>query len=94
MMSEREKFVLKGGIRSDVNHKTFTRTIKRQSSCQLQLGHQPPHTHSKGQGGRAKEKRFPLSYNLIRPPGVMLEIVCVHICSLLEGTAQSFSVYQ
>lgn len=39
MMSEREKFVLKGGILSDVIHKTFTRTIMNSNVCQLQLGH-------------------------------------------------------
>lgn len=33
------EFVLKGGIQSDVSHKTFTRSIRSPNVCQLQLGH-------------------------------------------------------
>lgn len=44
MMSEQEKFVLKGGIQSDVSPKTFTRTIRNITVCQLQLGRRPSYS--------------------------------------------------
>lgn len=52
-MSEWEKFVLKGGIQSDVTHKTFTRTIRSFTLCQLQLDHYLPYVLS-------NRDRFPL----------------------------------
>lgn len=41
-MSEGETSVLKGGTQGDLSQKTFTRTVRRFTSCQLQLGHQLP----------------------------------------------------